>query len=88
MMHKIMNLIAPITSLSETMVTMIKDKESDINYLRINSLDAFESIHDTASGLLVFPKNNSYSTRHLTHIAIFFAFFLVYSKIVFIFASK
>jgi nitrogen fixation/metabolism regulation signal transduction histidine kinase len=54
MTHEIMNSIAPITSLSETMVTMIKDKESDIDYLRVNALDAFESIHDTASGLLTF----------------------------------
>jgi nitrogen fixation/metabolism regulation signal transduction histidine kinase len=58
MTHEIMNSIAPITSLSETMKTMITDDELDFHALKNNTLEAFEIIHNTANGLLAFV--NSY----------------------------
>jgi nitrogen fixation/metabolism regulation signal transduction histidine kinase len=58
MTHEIMNSIAPITSLSETMKTMIATSVLDVDALRANTLEAFEIIHNTANGLLTFV--NSY----------------------------
>ncbi|GHU79321.1 sensor histidine kinase [Bacteroidia bacterium] len=56
MTHEIMNSIAPITSLSETMTFVLKDLKDlkDFNELKANSLEAFETINTTASGLLSF----------------------------------
>jgi nitrogen fixation/metabolism regulation signal transduction histidine kinase len=54
MTHEIMNSIAPITSLSEIMQIMIKDRKSDIKELKVDVLKAFETIHGTATGLLTF----------------------------------
>jgi nitrogen fixation/metabolism regulation signal transduction histidine kinase len=54
MTHEIVNSIAPIASLSQTMKKMIKDRALDMHHLKFNALDAFETIHDTAAGLLAF----------------------------------
>ena len=56
MTHEIMNSIAPITSLSETM-KFLYDSGDDSKELRQNTLDAFETIHTTASGLLSFVES-------------------------------
>jgi len=56
MTHEIMNSIAPITSLSETLLSLHKTPlacESDEN-LKSNTIEAFETIHSTAKGLLSF----------------------------------
>jgi PAS domain S-box-containing protein len=57
MTHEIMNSIAPITSLSETMRARYRDPDTDIPELKQNTLEAFETISDTASGLLSFVES-------------------------------
>lgn len=56
MTHEIMNSIAPITSLSETLLTLHNMPENDSSEegLRMNTIEAFETIHSTAKGLLSF----------------------------------
>jgi len=56
MTHEIMNSIAPITSLSETLLSMHKTPESGESNetLKNNTIEAFETIHSTAKGLLSF----------------------------------
>ena len=56
MTHEIMNSIAPITSLSETM-QFLYNSGVDSNELRQNTLEAFETIHTTAAGLLSFVES-------------------------------
>ncbi len=56
MTHEIMNSIAPITSLSETMLLGWKGGEED-EKLRRNTVDAFETITSTARGLLAFVES-------------------------------
>jgi nitrogen fixation/metabolism regulation signal transduction histidine kinase len=53
MTHEIMNFIAPITSLSETM-QFLYQTEDDVQALKQNTLETFETINTTASGLLSF----------------------------------
>lgn len=50
MTHEIMNCIAPIISLSDTM-RFLHQTEGDIRKFRRDTIDAFETIYDTASGL-------------------------------------
>jgi len=57
MTHEIMNSIAPITSLSETMRSLYHNSDIDINELRQDTLEAFETINSTASGLLSFVES-------------------------------
>jgi PAS domain S-box-containing protein len=62
MTHEIMNSIAPITSLSETMTFVLKGLKDfkdlkDFKELKSNSLEAFETINTTASGLLSFVES-------------------------------
>ena len=54
MTHEIMNSIAPITSLSETMRFLYNSGAATSDDLRQNTLEAFETIHATAAGLLSF----------------------------------
>jgi len=56
MTHEIMNSIAPITSLSETLLTLhnIPENDSSEEDLRLNTIEAFQTIHSTAKGLLSF----------------------------------
>jgi two-component system nitrogen regulation sensor histidine kinase NtrY len=55
MTHEIMNSIAPITSLSETLLLLYKTPDiSEVEKLRNNTIEAFETIHTTARGLLSF----------------------------------
>lgn len=56
MTHEIMNSIAPITSLSETLLTLHNASENDSSEedLRLNTIEAFQTIHSTAKGLLSF----------------------------------
>ena len=56
MTHEIMNSVAPITSLSETMRKAYLSG-SNTKGLQQNTLDAFETIHATASGLLSFVES-------------------------------
>ena len=56
MTHEIMNSIAPITSLSETM-QFLYHSDVESNDLRQNTLEAFETIHATAAGLLSFVES-------------------------------
>ncbi|MDR0541543.1 MAG: PAS domain-containing protein [Dysgonamonadaceae bacterium] len=56
MTHEIMNSIAPITSLSETMRFLYRG-ETDAKELKQNTLEAFETINSTASGLLSFVES-------------------------------
>jgi nitrogen fixation/metabolism regulation signal transduction histidine kinase len=55
MTHEIMNSIAPITSLSDTMRTLYR-QEID-NKQATNTLEAFETIHATSAGLLTFVES-------------------------------
>jgi len=57
MTHEIMNSIAPITSLSETMQFLYKSDTANSKELKQNTLEAFETIHTTASGLLSFVES-------------------------------
>jgi len=56
MTHEIMNSIAPVTSLSETLLTLHNTPENDSSEedLRLNTIEAFQTIHSTAKGLLSF----------------------------------
>jgi len=57
MTHEIMNSVAPVTSLSETMLALFRDSTTDSATLRQNTLEAFETINGTASGLLAFVQS-------------------------------
>jgi nitrogen fixation/metabolism regulation signal transduction histidine kinase len=57
MTHEIMNSIAPITSLSETMHFLHSDSNLAPEDLKQNTLEAFNTIHSTASGLLSFVES-------------------------------
>ncbi|MDD3077995.1 MAG: ATP-binding protein [Paludibacter sp.] len=60
MTHEIMNSIAPITSLSETLLSFYKKTDMDRDEaisLRNNTIEAFETIHSTARGLLSFVES-------------------------------
>ncbi len=59
MTHEIMNSIAPITSLSETMLLAWKEAggEGETDRLRRNTVDAFSTITSTARGLLSFVES-------------------------------
>jgi nitrogen fixation/metabolism regulation signal transduction histidine kinase len=57
MTHEIMNSIAPITSLSETMRFLHQDESIRPEDLKQNTLEAFETINTTASGLLLFVES-------------------------------
>ena len=57
MTHEIMNSIAPITSLSETMQFLYQSGDIDSKELRQNTREAFETIHTTATGLLSFVES-------------------------------
>ncbi len=54
MTHEIMNSIAPITSLTETLLYSHKEKQTDDETLNKNTVDALETINSTARGLLTF----------------------------------
>ena len=53
MTHEIMNSIAPITSLSETMQSLLQSNKSNTE----DTIEAFETINSTASGLLSFVES-------------------------------
>lgn len=59
MTHEIMNSIAPISSLSETMLTLLNnpDMEHETESLKNNTREAFDTIHITAKGLLSFVES-------------------------------
>jgi nitrogen fixation/metabolism regulation signal transduction histidine kinase len=57
MTHEIMNSIAPITSLSETMQFLYRSGTANSKDLMQNTLESFETIHTTASGLLSFVES-------------------------------
>ena len=55
--HEIMNSIAPVSSLSETLLFLYRDADSTPEQLRANTIEAFETIQTTASGLLTFVES-------------------------------
>lgn len=60
MTHEIMNSIAPISSLSETMLTLYADSDEQVvdeAELKTNTVEAFDTIHVTAKGLLAFVES-------------------------------
>jgi len=59
MTHEIMNSIAPISSLSETLLFTYKNNKDAIpdNSISRNTIEAFETIHSTAKGLLSFVES-------------------------------
>jgi nitrogen fixation/metabolism regulation signal transduction histidine kinase len=57
MTHEIMNSIAPITSLSDTMLSVLRSGSTDNRNLKKNTEEAFETIHATAKGLLSFVES-------------------------------
>jgi nitrogen fixation/metabolism regulation signal transduction histidine kinase len=57
MTHEIMNSIAPITSLSETMLFLHQNAPIYSEDLKRNTLGAFKTINSTASGLLSFVES-------------------------------
>lgn len=57
MTHEIMNSIAPITSLSETMQFLHREGNIGADEWEQNTLEAFETIRTTASGLLSFVES-------------------------------
>ncbi|MDR0371827.1 MAG: PAS domain-containing protein [Prevotellaceae bacterium] len=58
MTHEIMNSIAPISSLSDTLLFMLKDDSTErSDELKENTIEAFETISTTASGLLSFVES-------------------------------
>lgn len=59
MTHEIMNSIAPITSLSETMLTVLNnpDIKTIDSSVKDNTIEAFDTIHITAKGLLAFVES-------------------------------
>ena len=59
MTHEIMNSIAPINSLSDTLLQMLRDENAQMREeeLKENTLEAIETIHTTAGGLLNFVES-------------------------------
>ena len=55
--HEIMNSVAPVSSLSETLLSLYRDADSTPEQLRANTIEAFETIQTTASGLLTFVES-------------------------------
>jgi len=57
MTHEIMNSIAPITSLSDTMLGILRTESADSKKIRKTTVEAFETINATAQGLLTFVES-------------------------------
>ena len=57
MTHEIMNSIAPITSLSDTMLSVLQSSPADRENLRKTTVEAFETINTTAKGLSTFVES-------------------------------
>jgi nitrogen fixation/metabolism regulation signal transduction histidine kinase len=57
MTHEIMNSIAPITSLSDTLLGVLRSAPSDSENMRKTTVEAFETINTTAKGLLTFVES-------------------------------
>ena len=57
MTHEIMNSIAPITSLSDTMLGVLRSNPAYTEHLQKNLMEAFETINATANGLSTFVES-------------------------------
>jgi signal transduction histidine kinase len=57
MTHEIMNSIAPITSLSDTLLGILRSGSADGENLRKTTVEAFETINTTAKGLSIFVES-------------------------------
>jgi len=57
MTHEIMNSIAPITSLSDILLGVLRSKPEYDENLKKTTVEAFETIHTTAKGLLTFVES-------------------------------
>jgi len=57
MTHEIMNSVAPITSLSETMLSILQSGSTESEGMRKTTVEAFETIHSTAKGLSTFVES-------------------------------
>lgn len=65
MTHEIMNSIAPITSLSESLLFSFRSRATEMagNSLYLNTVDALETINATTKGLLNFVESYRQFTR-------------------------
>lgn len=61
--HEIMNSIAPITSLSDTLLTLYEDKNIEELNLRTNTVNALHVISETSKGLVSFVESYRKFTR-------------------------
>lgn len=61
--HEIMNSIAPITSLSDTLLSMYDDESTDNDKIRQNSINGLHVISETSKGLVSFVESYRKFTR-------------------------
>lgn len=61
--HEIMNSIAPITSLSDTLLSMYDDESTDNDKIRQNSISGLHVISETSKGLVSFVESYRKFTR-------------------------
>lgn len=61
--HEIMNSVAPITSLSDTLLTLYEDKNIDDASIRGNAVNGLRVISETSKGLVLFVESYRKFTR-------------------------
>lgn len=61
--HEIMNSVAPITSLSDTLLTMHEDEEMSSEKVRMNTVSGLRVISETSKGLVSFVDSYRKFTR-------------------------
>lgn len=61
--HEIMNSIAPITSLSDTLLTLYEDEHVEDNSIRVNAINGLRVISETSKGLVSFVESYRKFTR-------------------------
>lgn len=61
--HEIMNSIAPITSLSDTLLTLYEDENVADNDIRMNAVNGLHVISETSKGLVAFVESYRKFTR-------------------------
>lgn len=61
--HEIMNSVAPITSLSDTLLTLYKDAKADDRDIRDNTVNGLHVISETSKGLVSFVESYRKFTR-------------------------
>lgn len=61
--HEIMNSIAPITSLSDTLLTLYEDESVEDSRIRMNAINGLHVISETSKGLVAFVESYRKFTR-------------------------